>query len=107
MATLSPALADAFDLLHMNLYRHLDEAEFLARKCREWTGEDIDTARELIPDLVCIIRGLLFDHQVRPDGNCRICTSAWPCPVVALIHGLIKDPQRQFIALINQAHDPD
>ena len=107
MGTLSPAVADAFDLLHMNLYRHLDEAEFLARKCQEWTGEDIDTARELIPDLVIVIRGLLFDHQVRPDGDCRICTSAWPCPVVALIHGLIKDPQRQFIALVHRAHDTD
>ena len=107
MGTLSPAVADAFGLLQMDLYGHLDGADLLALKYEEWTEEDVDTARTLIPDLVIVIRGLLLDHQVRPDGNCRICTSAWPCPVVALIHGLIKDPQRQFVALIRQSHDPD
>jgi hypothetical protein len=72
MGTLSPVVADAFGLLHMNLYRHLDEAEFLARKCQDWTEEDADTARELIPDLVIVIRGLLFDHRVRSGGDtCR------------------------------------
>ncbi|MGH3803461.1 MAG: hypothetical protein ACRDTD_25695 [Pseudonocardiaceae bacterium] len=105
MGTLAPAVADAFGLLQMNLYRHLDEAEFLAQKCQEWTEEDSDTARKLIPDLVIVIRGLLYDHQMRPGGDCRICTSVWPCPVVALIHGLIMDPHRQYVALVNRAHD--
>ncbi len=107
MDTLAPAVADAFNLLQMNLYRHLDEAEFVALKCQKWTEEDIDTARTLIPDLVIVIRGLLFDHQVRPGGECRICTSAWPCPVVTLAHGLIKDPHRQFVALVRKVHEAD
>jgi hypothetical protein len=80
-------------------------AEFLAHKFQEWTDEDSGTARQLIPDLVVVIRGLLLDHQLRSDGDCRICTSAWPCPVVALIHGLVKDPQRQYVALVNRVHD--
>ncbi|MGH3773784.1 MAG: hypothetical protein ACRDRW_20740 [Pseudonocardiaceae bacterium] len=106
MSTLSPVVADAVGLLHMNLYRHLDEAEFLARKFQDWTEEDADTARELIPDLVVVIRGLLYDHQVRRDTDtCRTCASAWPCPVVTLIHSLIKDPQRGFIALVTRADD--
>jgi hypothetical protein len=98
-------VADAFDLLHKDLYHHLDEAEFLVRKFQEWTEENIDTARQLIPDLVIIVRGLLLDHQVRSDGDCRICRSAWPCPVVTLIHGLLKDPQRQYVELVNRAHE--
>jgi hypothetical protein len=56
---------------------------------------------------VLVIRGLLLDHQVRPGGDCRTCTSAWPCPVVTLIHGLIKDPCRQFVALARKVHDED
>lgn len=105
MGMLTPAVADAFGLLQMDLYRHLDGAELLAPTCQEWTEEDVDTARKLIPDLVIVIRGLLLDHQVRPDGDCRTCTSVWPCPVVALIHGLIKDPQRQYVALALRVRD--
>jgi hypothetical protein len=95
MGTLSPVIADAFSLLRVDLYRHLDEAESLATTGQEWT-EDSATARELIPDLVLVIRGLLLDHQVRPGGDCRTCASVWPCPVVVLIHGLVKDPDRHL-----------
>ncbi|MGH3721349.1 MAG: hypothetical protein ACRDRI_21360 [Pseudonocardiaceae bacterium] len=106
MGTLSPVVADAVNLLHVNLYHHLDEAEFLARKFQDWTEEDADTARALIPDLVVVIRGLLYDHQVRRGGDtCRTCASAWPCPVVTLIHSLIKDPERGYIALVNRADE--
>ncbi len=105
MGTLTPAVADAFGLLQMDLRRHLDEAECLALTCEEWTEEDVDTARTLIPDLVIVIRGLLLDHQMRPGGDCRICTSPWPCPVVALIHGLIKDPHDQYVELAYRVHD--
>lgn len=105
MDTLASAVADAYGLLHMDLYRHLDEAEFVALKCHEWTEGDIDTARTLIPNLVIVIRGLLLDHEVQPDGECRTCATAWPCPVVALIHGLIKDPESQFVALVRRVHD--
>ncbi len=105
MGTLTPAVADAFGLLQMDLRRHLDGADSLALKYEEWTEEDVDTARELIPNLVIVIRGLLFDHQVRPGGDCRSCTSVWPCPVVALIHGLLKDPQHQYVELARRVHD--
>ncbi len=104
MGTLSPATADAFRLLRQDLYHHLDEAEFLAMKYQEWTEEDSNAARELIPDLVLVIRGMLIDHKVRPDGNCGTCASVWPCPVVGLIHGLVKDPERQFVALTRRVH---
>jgi hypothetical protein len=107
MATVSPVMADAFRLLRQDLYHHLDEAEFLALKYDEWTEKDSDAARELIPDLVLVIRGMLIDHKIRPDGDCRTCASAWPCPVVALIHGLVKDPERQFVALANRADDAE
>lgn len=75
------------------------------RSIRSGPSKDIDTARALIPDLVIVIRGLLADHQARPDGECRTCTIAWPCPVVTLIHGLIKDPDSQFVALLRRVHD--
>ncbi|HEU0090299.1 MAG TPA: hypothetical protein VFQ77_22025 [Pseudonocardiaceae bacterium] len=104
MDTITPLVADAFELLQMDLYRHLDEAELLGHKCQEWVEEDIETARKLIPDLVIVIRGLLLEHQVQPGGACRSCASAWPCPVVTTIHGLIKDPQRQFVALVRRVN---
>lgn len=106
MSTLSPMIADAFGLLLVNLYRHLDEAEFLGRKYQDWTEEDVETARELIPDLVAVIRGLLSQHKMRRDADiCQTCASAWPCPVVTLIHRLIKDPERGFMALLSRADD--
>lgn len=104
MDTISPVLADAFRLLHSDLYGHLDEAEFLALKCCEWSQQDVDTARTLIPDLVVVIRGILFEHEAQPSGDCRICSSAWPCPVVTRIHALVKDPNREFVALVRRAN---
>ncbi len=104
MDTISPVLADAFRLLHSDLYGHLDEAEFLALKCCEWSQQDVDTARTLIPDLVVVIRGILFEHEAQPSGGCRICSSAWPCPVVTRIHALVKDPNREFVALVRRAN---
>ncbi len=107
MDTSSPILTDAFRLLCTDLYEHLDEAEFLASKYDEWSGEDVDAARKLIPDLVVVIRGMLADHQVTPDGNCGICRSGWPCPVVTTIHALVKDPDREFVAILSRANDDE
>jgi hypothetical protein len=53
MDTISPACADAFHLLRMDLIGYLDEAESLATKNDEW-DEDRETARRLIPDLVIV-----------------------------------------------------
>lgn len=41
------------------------------------------------------------------SGGCRTCPSAWPCPVVTTIHGLVKDPQRQFVALVTRRLEKD
>jgi hypothetical protein len=105
MNTISPVVADAFSLLHRDLYGHLDEAEFLATKYDEWSQQDSDAAPELIPDLVVVIRGVLIEHEVAPSGDCRTCLSTWPCPVVATIHALVKDPDREFVALLLRAHE--
>lgn len=104
MGMISPLFADAFDLLRHDLYRHLDEVEFLATKFELWSGQDMDTARELIPALVLVIRGLLIEHKPQPSGECQICPSAFPCPVVTLIHGLLKDPEHEYVALLHRAH---
>jgi len=105
MDPISPVLADAFDLLRTDLYNHLSEADSLSLTYCEWSSEDMDAARKLIPDLVVVIRGLLIEHQMTPSGDCRICSSAWPCPVVTTIHALVKDPDREFVALVNRAND--
>jgi hypothetical protein len=107
MSALSPASADAFGLLREDLYIHLEEADCLANQHAEWSDEDIQTARGLIGDLVLALRGLLIEHQLQTSGDCQICTSAWPCPVVTTIHAFVKDPQRQFVALLRRARDDD
>ncbi|MGQ0778288.1 MAG: hypothetical protein ACT4NY_28420 [Pseudonocardiales bacterium] len=107
MDPISPVLADAFYLLRHDLYGHLDEADCLANQEREWSVEDRATARKLIGDLVVVIRGLLLEHKVAESGNCRTCPSRWPCPVVTTIHDLVKDPQRQFVALVTRRLETD
>ena len=104
MDPISPVLADAFGLLRTDLYEHLSEAESVADKASEWSWEDIDVVRKLIPDLVVVIRGLLIEHQMTPSGECRVCTSAWPCPVVTTIHALVKDPSREYVAIVRRAN---
>lgn len=105
MDTISPVVTDAFRLLRRDLCEHLGEAELLATKYAEWSEEDVDAARKLIPDLVIVIRGLIREHEVTPSGDCRTCPSAWPCPVVTTIHALVKDPDREFVALLHGAHN--
>ena len=105
MSTLSPACADAFGLLREDLYIHLEEADCLATQDGEWSGDDIQTARGLISDLVLALRGLLAEHRLQPSGDCQICTSGWPCPVVTTIHAIVKDPERQFVAILRARSD--
>lgn len=105
MDTLSSVVADAFDLLRMDLYRHLDEAEYLVCKNAGWSEEDVEAIGKLIPDLVAVIRELVVEHASQADGECRTCGSTWPCPVVTTIHTLVKDPERQFAVLIRRAED--
>ena len=105
MSTPSPALADAGHLLHEDLYDHLHEAEYLAEQDGEWSIDDSETARKLIGDLVLVIRGLLGEHRLGGSGDCWTCPSAWPCPVVATIHAIVKNPQHQFVTLVRRARD--
>ena len=105
MSTIAPALADAFALLTEDLYVHLEEAEYLAQQDTEWSADEIDRARKLIDDLVLTLRGLLTEHELQTSGHCRVCAAAWPCPVVTTIHAFVKDPERQFAALILRTKD--
>ncbi|HET9255936.1 MAG TPA: hypothetical protein VFO16_12135 [Pseudonocardiaceae bacterium] len=105
MDTIPPALADAFDLLRDDLHSHLDEADKLATKTGQWSRDDLDSARKLIPELVTMIRGLVVEHRPQPSGACQICGSTWPCPVVTTVHALVKDPDREFVALAQRAHE--
>ena len=105
MDTISPVHADAFRLLLIDLHEHLCEAEDLASKIDEWSDEEMDSLRRLIPDLLVAIRGLLVAHEMTPSGNCRTCLSPWPCPVVTTLHALIKDPDREFAAILRRAND--
>ncbi|MGH3827712.1 MAG: hypothetical protein ACRDQX_11150 [Pseudonocardiaceae bacterium] len=107
MDTVSPVVTDAFRLLCRDLYEHLCEAEYLAEKFTEWCDQDVAAARKLIPDLITVIRGLVLEHQATPSGGCRTCPSAWPCAVVTTIHALVKDPEREFVALVRRAHDAE
>lgn len=103
MDTISPVLVNAFQLLQEDLYGHLDDAECLATKLDEWSDQDINTARELIPALVIVIRGVLIEHEVQDSGECQTCSSAFPCPVVTAIHSLLKDPEYELVALARRA----
>ncbi|MGH3685440.1 MAG: hypothetical protein ACRDRU_28175 [Pseudonocardiaceae bacterium] len=45
---------------------------------------------------------MLVAHEIQPSGGCQTCALPWPCPVVTVIHGLLKDPARQFVALLTR-----
>jgi hypothetical protein len=99
----TPALADAYDLLRQDLYGYLDEAELLATKLGAWTVADAETARELVPDLITIVRALLVDHKETAAGTCPVCNSRWPCTTVCTIHRLVKDPDGEFVKILRRA----
>jgi hypothetical protein len=103
MDQITPALADAFRLLRQDICGYLDEAEFLSTKLTEWTNEDAATARRLVPDLVTIVRGILLDHKETVVGTCGRCNTRWPCSTVHTIHGLIKNPDHEFLKIAQQA----
>lgn len=103
MDVLSPALSDAFRLLRQDIAGYLDEAEFLATKLDAWTIEDTVVARNLVPDLTTIVRGILLDHRETVVGRCHACNSAWPCSTVRTIHGLVTDPNHEFVKIARRA----
>lgn len=99
----TPEQADAFRRLRDDIYGYLDEAEFLALKLTDWTDEDAESARALIPDLVTIVRAIVLDHRETGTGACSTCTTAWPCSAVRTIHGLVCDPQHEFVRIAQRA----
>lgn len=105
MEELSPIQRDAYRLVHQDLYKHLDYAEFLAAKVETWSEEDVALARELIPDLVTVIRGIAALHRPPESelNRCRSCHVPWPCTPVITIYELLKDPDRQFVKLVERA----
>lgn len=103
MDAMTPALADAFRLLRQDIYGYLDEAEFLSTKLVEWTAEDVRSARRLVPDLVTIVRGILLDHKETAVATCGACNTRWPCSTVNTIHGLVKNPDHEFVKIAQRA----
>jgi hypothetical protein len=103
MDAITPALADAFRLLRQDIYGYLDEAEFLSTKLAEWTPEDARSARRLVPDLVTIVRGILLDHKETAVGTCATCATRWPCSTVHTIHGLVTNPDHEFMKIARRA----
>lgn len=106
METITPALADAFLLLRQDLYAYLEEAEYLVDSLVEGADESVESACRLIPDLTTVIRGVLVEHT--PDestGQCPTCAQVWPCSSVRTIHALVKDPEREFINLVERVHE--
>jgi hypothetical protein len=102
MKKLSPVIDDAIRLLLQDLYRHLDEAEFLSSKYIEWSEEDIDLARRLIQDLITVVRGVVTLHDTPNGSVCRTCDMTWPCQAMETLHRLLKDPDKEFVKILNQ-----
>jgi hypothetical protein len=102
MNTLSPVVSDAFKLLRQDLYLHLDNAEFLAAGYDIWSETEIESARALIQDLVTVLRGVVALHDTPYGARCKVCDGTWPCQAFETIHKLLKDPDKQFVKILNQ-----
>lgn len=100
--TISATQAEVCELLLRDLYRHVDEVEFLATKIEPWDRRDTHAAREVIPDLVAAIRAVLHEHDVKLSGRCRICHDPWPCASVRAIKDVITDPERAVAELVER-----
>lgn len=96
MTTLSATHLAANRLLRTHLYSHLDQAEFLAMKATAWSDDDAEQARQLLPDLVDVIRRCLTAHADTETGNCLLCSESWPCRTVETLHDELVDPRHHF-----------
>jgi hypothetical protein len=93
MTAISPAHAHAFWLLRNEIYTQLDEAEFVS-------AEFAESARELICDLVTVIRAVVAQHKDDAEGHCLFCHHIWPCLSIGSIHQIMQDPEREFAKLM-------
>lgn len=98
--------ADAYHLLQQDLYRHLEEAEYVAE---DLLGDDddakIELGSKLLFELSAMLRGLVGLHRTTPDGTCRTCAAPWPCHVLGTVYSMVKDPNRPFVDLRRQAEE--
>lgn len=99
MSTISPALNRAFWLLCNEIYERLDAAEHLGDDTIEWTVADAENARDVIGDLIELVRSVVVEHQAGPDGECPCCLQRWPCRTVALVYQVATDPARRISEL--------
>lgn len=95
--------ADSVRLVRINIFEHLEQAEYIALKPEAWSEKDADNARVVIPDLVTVLRGVLLLHD--GPGDCPTCQAPWPCPEFTTIHQLVKDPDAIFVKLIEAQYD--
>jgi hypothetical protein len=85
------------DSMRDNLFASLEEAEYLA-------DDDVARAREIVPNLVAIIRGLVAEHDHPDSLNCRTCHQLWPCPTLTTAARLIKDPENELTKILKSAY---
>ncbi|SFB14237.1 hypothetical protein SAMN05216266_105188 [Amycolatopsis marina] len=98
---ISPALAHAFALLRNDLYTYLDVTEALATDNAVWRPEDVRSARRVIGDLVEVIRSVVAQHCEDAAGGCRFCHSMyWPCSTIEAVYRVLRDPDREFVRLV-------
>lgn len=99
--------AEAFDLLRQDLYTYLDESECPVESLEVGEREAVRSACKLIPDLTTVIRGVLGDHKNDEAGKCHTCVAEWPRQSVRTIYALVKDPEREFLNIVERAMERD
>jgi hypothetical protein len=72
------------------MYTQLDEAEFVSE------GFD-ESARELIGDLVTVIRTVVAQQKEDPQGHCQFCHHTFS---IGSIYQTMHHPEREFVKLL-------
>ncbi|GAB3468574.1 hypothetical protein [Actinophytocola sediminis] len=103
MTAISPVLDQAYCLLRTDIYRQLDEIEYLVQ-FDDWNDEQHELVRKVIPDLTTVIRGLIAEHESSTLGQCKKCGTTWPCMMTESIYALVKDPVRVFYRIVNHVN---
>jgi hypothetical protein len=103
MQTISPVAVRAFRAYGVKILGYLDETEYLAH-FDAWNEKDIAALREAVRHLVLIIRGMVVAHESDDGGDCRLCETPWPCWVTEYVHGLVRDPDNAFDAILEQVN---
>ncbi|RZS40959.1 hypothetical protein EV193_103277 [Herbihabitans rhizosphaerae] len=93
----TPSVADdAVVLLCADIYGHLDEMEFVAG------GSTDPLLAGAVRSAVLVLRGLVAEHGTLRDATCWACGGEWPCRVFSTVHGLIKNPDGEYVALLRR-----